>query len=306
MDAAVLGRGVEPVPGKGAPAISIGDAQKIAERINGYKWSGFSIMVTPGAEGKANVEISVPALIGKEGFTAKGEVDLGNPAVAGQFYDISKNLRNIGDSAGMEEADIMSILRKWGESLPVRIATIVAKQASPADILSKLSLYYGVDDASMIESKRDEASAQEFLKELPIAFATIRELQRDKTIGPGDTYYEYRGDRRRTEVELFVLSILFNRRGYPAGTNDGKVAMTIKLIRDYYVAKGILPPVSSALAAPVAGDATNGGFDFATTQDKNELTVTAGGLKLSGEKATAYLAGGKLAGFKLAILALRY
>jgi len=313
--------------GKGVmPPISIDDARKIAERINGYKWNGFSIVVTPGAEGRAIIEISVPALTGKEGFTAKGEVDLSDPAVAGQFYDISKNLRGIGDSAGMEEADIMSILRKWGGSLPMRTATIAAKQVSPADILSKLSLYDGVDDASAIESKRDEASAQKFLKELPIAFTTIRELQRNKTIGAGDTYREYRYDRSRTEAELFVLSILFNRGGYPTGTNDGKVAMTIKLIRDYYIAKGILPPASSDSAAgtPEAGgtgtpgiggtgqagasaaQGNTGGFDFAGTQKNSELTITAGGVKISGVKAAAYLSGGQVAGFKLAILALRY
>ena len=56
----------------------------------------------------------------------------------------------------------------------------------------------------------------------------------------------------------------------------------------------------------LASDAAKGGFDFAGTQKNSELTVTAGGVKLSGDKAAAYLSGGKVAGFKLAILALRY
>ena len=50
----------------------------------------------------------------------------------------------------------------------------------------------------------------------------------------------------------------------------------------------------------------DGGFNFAGTQAKNEVTVTDGGLNLSSKKAMAYLASGKLSGFRLAILALRY
>ena len=58
--------------------------------------------------------------------------------------------------------------------------------------------------------------------------------------------------------------------------------------------------------AGTLGDARDGGFDFAKTNAKAQVESINGGLKLSAQKAAAYLANGKVSGFKLAILALRY
>ena len=63
------------------------------------------------------------------------------------------------------------------------------------------------------------------------------------------------------------------------------------------------------LSLPFAGEPSseeNGGFDFAKTNANAQVETTGGGLKLSAPKAAAYLANGKVSGFKLAILALRY
>ena len=309
------------------PVISIGDAQKIAERIKGKGLEGHSFTVIPAAEGRAIIEISVPSLTGKEGFTAKGEVNLSDPAITKLFYDFGIALNDPESSGGGGIDHIMGALRKFGASLP-KTVIVPAKKVLPADLIWKLSIYYGASDTStsLVVGISDEASARKFLKELETAFTAIKKLERNGTIKFGDTYDKYRYDPSRTATELFALSLLFEKRGFPLGKDDRFITSAIDLIREYYVLKGILPPVSSDSAAGtpetggigtsgtggtgqagVAGSTgAKGGFDFANTQDKNELTVTAGGLKLSGSKATAYLAGGKLAGFRLAILALRY
>jgi len=54
------------------------------------------------------------------------------------------------------------------------------------------------------------------------------------------------------------------------------------------------------------GQTAKGGFDFADTQDASDVDMANGGLKLSRAKAADSLSRGKVAGFKLAILALRY
>jgi len=47
-------------------------------------------------------------------------------------------------------------------------------------------------------------------------------------------------------------------------------------------------------------------FDFAGTTEKDQIEAINGGLKMSADKSAASLMQGKVTGFKLAIVVLRY
>ena len=59
-------------------------------------------------------------------------------------------------------------------------------------------------------------------------------------------------------------------------------------------------------SATIVDDSANGGFDFAGTTEKDQIEAINGGLKMSADKSAASLMQGKVTGFKLAIVVLRY
>jgi len=109
-------------------------------------------------------------------------------------------------------------------------------------------------------------------------------------------------------------TVRYIKKFIPEGSQEIKDAMiAIATLNGYTGRMGIKdeyfkPRAAELTSAAEEGSRGNtGGFDFAETSMNAKIDVSSdGGFKASAQKATAYLANGKLTGFKLAIVALNY
>jgi len=359
MDAAVLGRGVEPVPGKGTGGINAllakfttanrmhvtNESEQQArlsalwqvmteafdqlsadgrDRDNDDKYLSFARMVAGYTGARESLLKRVDA---KENQQAQrrtiADIDdsikafaIGGRSESGAMRIIDK-IRQLNDPT--VESRMIADLKTAAEDYPAlakRIGELTASRNGAGQ----------AGGADLANSRTKEIVIRG--KKLSIIYAPPNHEGHGSIefLGGTDNTFDFRRtpvDDPLTNDQLAGIEAYFEGMARNALDNGEDLPGIRKLVQGGYsverllaasehYARYIAPATGGGNAgegggvAGVKADGTKGGFDFATTQDKNELTVTAGGLKLSGDKAAAYLSGGKLAGFKLAILALRY
>ena len=241
----------------------------------------------PSAEGEA---AQAPGVIAREiiGDNLKGNIHaaaarynhaVGDSGPAVLPRDVSYRLI----SAATNQTEASEALRNMSD---------VEREAVIAGVIADLR------EKKVIKTDEEEAVARSLGDEILTTTGRAGTYQAEVTWGP---IWEREAKKLfDSRVDKYQVVVAFK--------NAVAMALGAKV---YEMDQGVRAKAEQALATLIKGvlferKANTGGFDFAGTQNKSELTVMAGGLKLSGDKAAAYLANGKVAGFRLAILALRY
>jgi hypothetical protein len=211
------------------------------------------------------------------------------PGVAEQFAQWMCDRMHAGESGegleGSSQEAVEAMEKVWGAGL----------REKTTDAIDGAVKAYGEFNPRKSLSDREDAIDEA----VQVVVARLPQGANDRKREMGYLLARYRGAVEASEK--FIARLRRENRGSNGQDIFAEEADKAALQR---VVNGLERLASMPLApAPQGAD---GGFDFAKTNTNTQVEPISGGLKLSAPKAAAYLADGKLAGFKLSILALRY
>ncbi|HSV43981.1 MAG TPA: hypothetical protein VLJ10_05440, partial [Candidatus Bathyarchaeia archaeon] len=222
-----------------AAMLSLADWDSYQQRIiASLGRSGYSVNVTPGANNTALIEIKVPAVIGKEGFIARGSVDFNDKDIAKIFERIKDAVNNFDEGYGSASGQSFckTALRELGERFADRQVTEPAKQRTIYEV--KSDLMDASIDMELVEEKGGKATAQEFVDALKNA---IEEAKQMKFAKPGDVYAYTDTLNRYTDegkLKLMAIGFYYNDSGYPMNPSDARMQKRIALVEEFYKMRG--------------------------------------------------------------------
>ncbi len=230
------------------PSVVLTDWNSYQEKINkhsSFSGYGYSVNVTPGENNTASVEIKVPAVIGKEGYIARGTVDLNDESIAKVFERIKYDVANFGEAYGGPEGSVKTSLRELGEKLADRQVTEPAKQRTIDQVRSDLN--YEIRDyksMQLVEKKGGKATAREFVDAFKAAIAEAKQM----TFAKSNDFYAYADTLSQYTDEgvlkRMAIGFFYNDNGYPMTPSEGRLQKKVALLEEFYKMRGDMAMVS--------------------------------------------------------------
>lgn len=224
-------------------------AEQAAEIVKRFQFDGYAISVIPLAGNEADVEIAVPAVIGAEGFKAKGRINFNDAAIAERFSRIAYDVANFGEGYGGPEASVRRSLRELGITFEDRQVTEAAKRRTIDQVRSDLKyelLHY--NSMELVEKKGAKATAREFIDFLKAAVVEAKQmkLSSGEYFSYIDSLNPYATD---DQIKLLAIQFFYNGNGLAMSPTEARLQKKFDLLEEFYRMRGDLPAGARFAAA---------------------------------------------------------